>query len=186
MKDINLFSHYVNNKKIYKKKLFSICIIAVAIFILLTTITFINIYKIRSLKSEIKMLEDYLKSQNTKEKLAEIEKRSNRFKIMQQYYNTLVEINKELEDQDIINTNFLEKITSTLPKDVYLNVMNVSLDNLQIQGVADSRISIAKLQHNLRELGLFSKVVVININEEKGQNRFVFSLKCVLKGSEGK
>lgn len=185
MKDINLFSQYVNNKKIFKNEPFYISIIAAAVFILLTTTTLINIYKIKSLESEIKMLERYLESEDIKEKLAEIEKRNNRFKIMKQYYNTLVDINKKLKEQDIINTNFLEKITSTLPKDVYLNVMNISLDNIQIQGVANSRISIAKLQHNLRELGLFSKVVVININEQNGQNRFVFSLKCVLKGSEG-
>ncbi|WP_069649463.1 PilN domain-containing protein [Caloranaerobacter ferrireducens] len=185
MKDINLFSYYVNNKWIYKKRFFYISIIAAIIFILLTTTTLINVYRIKSLRNEIKMLESYLESEDIKEKLAEIEKRNNRFKIMKQYYNTLVDINKKLKEQDIINTDFLEKITSTLPKDVYLNVMNISLDNLQIQGVADSRISIAKLQHNLRELGLFSKVVIININEERGQNRYIFSLKCVLKGSEG-
>ncbi|WP_427339173.1 PilN domain-containing protein [Caloranaerobacter sp. DY30410] len=185
MKDINLFSHYVGNKRIYKKEFFYISIITATIFILLTTITLINMYKIKSLKNEIKMLESYLESENTKKKLAEIESKNNRFKIMKQYYNILVDINVKLMEQDIINTDFLEKIASTLPKDVYLNVMNISLDNLQIQGVAGSRISIAKLQHNLRELGLFSKVVVININEEKAQNRYIFSIKCVLKGSEG-
>lgn len=185
MKDINLFSYYVNNKKIHKKKFFYISIISGIIFVLLTSITLVNMYKIKSLKKEIQMLEDYLESEDVKEKLAEIEERNNKFKIMKQYYDTLVEINKKLNEQDIINTNFLEKIASTLPKNVYFNVMNVSLDNLQIQGIADSRISIAELQHNLRKLGLFSEVVVLNINEEKGQNRFVFSLKCVLKGSEG-
>ncbi|SHH30564.1 Fimbrial assembly protein (PilN) [Caloranaerobacter azorensis DSM 13643] len=185
MKDINLFSHYIGNKKFYKKEFLYIGIIAATMFILLTTVTLTNIYKIKSLKNEIKMLESYLESENTKEKLAEIESKNNRFKIMKQYYNTLVDINEELKKQDIINTDFLEKIASTLPDDVYLNVMNISLDNLQIQGIANSRVSIAKLQHNLRELGLFSKVVVININEEKSQNRYIFSLKCILKGSEG-
>ncbi len=185
MRDFNFFSPYIDQNK--KSKNHNILIFS-SISILIISMCGFAIYtnsKIKKLEEEKAHYEAYLDSEKVVAELKKVNEKKTKIEIMKKYYNEVSDINIEMNKADKINTILMDRISSKLPTDLFLNSMNIDGVNVNIQGIAMNRTSIAELEYNLKELEIFNDVHISNISKESDESQnFTFALKCTLKGGE--
>jgi len=185
MRDFNFFSSYIDQNK--KSKNNNILIVS-SIIILIVSMSGFTVYtnsKIKKVEEEKAKYEEYLNSEKVVKELAKVNEKKTKIEIMKKYYNAVSDINIEMNEADKINTILMDRISSKLPTNLFLKSMNIDGINVNIQGVAMNRTSIAELEYNLKELGIFDSVHISNISKESDETQnFTFALKCTLKGGE--
>lgn len=89
----------------------------------------------------------------------------------------------ELEAKSIISSSLINKLNIDIPHEVYLDMMNITMEYVSLSGTGKSRNSIAQYEHNLVKLGIF-KDVFINIIEIKTEvgSGYKFTADCLLAG----
>ncbi|WP_053957099.1 PilN domain-containing protein [Inediibacterium massiliense] len=178
--DFNFFSPYINTKKTYqKKKTYGVFI---GIFII--SILFMSIYwyhhTIEELKKQAHTMENIIQSKKTHAQLQKIQEKQEKINIMEKYYKTLIQLDDQIDDLSFIHKNFFITLSNTIPEEISLNVMNLSLEELQIQGISKNRTAIAELEHNLKNLDTFENVHIPNITADE-ENGYTFTILCKLK-----
>ena len=182
LKDLNFFAPYLGKSQ-ERKNIHRAGYIAVGslTFVILITLTF-NGIRVLKLKSEISDLNEKLSSKTVKAKLAESEEIDKKLDILGKYNEGINQVTNEIATRDIITTELLNRISSTLPSDVAFRNINISEGNLSISATSQSRQAIAEIQHNLKSLPIIGDVYISSISGtgENGE-RFSFDLKCELK-----
>ena len=99
----------------------------------------------------------------------------------------------DLENSDVINSELLETVNSTIPQGIFFRNIMLSSGIITINGLTDSRVSVAEFYHNLKELGIFYEINVgaisyIEIIEEGVvvSADYTFDIQCMLKGGADK
>lgn len=182
MKDFNFFSPYIKVNRSSRVKKTYILVIASIMIIVFSGSMFWTSYSINSVKTDIAQMNKYLSSSQIANNLKSLSEKKRRISIMNQYYNTVLEVSYSVDAIDKIGTEMLTKISNTIPRNISFNMISVDTTNIQIQGISESRVAIAELQYNLKSLDLFSEVHVIDISKESDEvENYVFTLKCTLK-----
>lgn len=182
MRDINFFTPYIKAGQIVKKRLYH-----TLLFILVCTIFFlgtytINNYRINKLNAEIKDVEMYLSKKEVMENTRLINANKGKVDLMKQYLDILTSLNITIDKKYIIDSSLFNDLSKLMPKDVFLFSIHVSTDELNIEGTAQNRTSIAEYEHNLKGLDYFRTVYVLDISEQKGEsNYYMFTVKCLFK-----
>lgn len=184
MRDFNFFLPYLNDKNERKNKKTYIA----ATLILVATIvveTFVyNSFYIFTLRSDIKDLKNTYEAADNQQQLAKAEG-------LIKTYNTLNDYNKELEnifsgvlDRKVVSSQVLFDVSNSIPKEISFKSMSLDGSVLSIQGISSSRVAVAELGYNLKNLSYFSEVHIGNINlvSKDGEEQYSFSIKCTLKG----
>lgn len=185
MKDFNFFEPYQSAKKASKLKW---------VFITLCVILFLSSYiglykwndaKIEQAQMEVSQVEkkfDVKKYDELEKKRISIEKR---YSLLKEYYENLKGVEESIYSKDVIGSDILDEIGSTIPQNVYILAMSLSEKNIQIQGSADTRITAAEFIYNLKALEIFQKVYIPGLNElnghENDEKEYSFSVICTLK-----
>ncbi|EOD01519.1 hypothetical protein L21TH_0402 [Caldisalinibacter kiritimatiensis] len=182
MRDINFFSPYIESKKLTTNKLtFTGAIVGGLLFIMIGLYTWNNI-KIKNLNKEIAEMERFIHNESTISELKEINNLKHKLSIMKDYHKRLVEVNKKYDSQELIGTELINAIALSLPKNASIEILNISTENVQIQGFSGNRVSIAEFQHNLKETNLFKTVHVSDINQQSEEDIYnVFIINCYFK-----
>ena len=131
-----------------------------------------EIDEINAKREESEIMAKYEESKSVNKKM----------EILGKYDEGLNSITAEISTRDIISTNLLNSISSTLPSDVSFKSINVTAGNVAINASSKTRQAIAEVQHNLKLLPQIGDVYIgaISGNGENGQE-FTFDLKCVLR-----
>lgn len=163
MRDFNFFLPYIEKKKNLKKKyIYTIGIV----LILVMTISGIYVFldqKEKELNKELTSMKKYLSLKEVLEKTKEIEEKKKKLDLMVKYYNSVVNLNKEINQINLIDSFFMESIASSLPQDTSFNAITINGKNVDIQGNSKTRTSVAELEHNLKNLDIFNNVHVTTI-----------------------
>ncbi|MTI48214.1 MAG: PilN domain-containing protein [Firmicutes bacterium] len=182
MKDLNFFSPYIKVNKSSKIKKTYVFITVISLALIFGGAHFWTIYRMNNIEKNITEMEDFLKSNDVVDDIKNLNEKKREVEIMNKYYDLALIINEDMESVDRLGTGILSKITNALPEDITFDMISMDINNIQIQGISRSRVSIAELQHNLKNSNIFSKVYVIDISKaSKEIDRFVFALKCTLK-----
>lgn len=185
MRDFNFFSSYIDQNK--KSKNNNILIV-LSIIILIACMSGFTVYtniKIKKVEEEKAKYEEYLNSEKVVAELKKVNEKKTKIKIMKKYYSAVSDINIDMNEADKINTILMDRISSKLPTNLFLKSMNIDGINVNLKGVAMNRTSIAELEYNLKDLGIFDSVHISNISKESDETQnFTFALKCTLKGGE--
>ncbi|WP_161624478.1 PilN domain-containing protein [Clostridium sp. BL8] len=143
-----------------------------------------NSFYIFTLRSDIKDLKNTYEAADNQQQLAKAEG-------LIKTYNTLNDYNKELEnifsgvlDRKVVSSQVLFDVSNSIPKEISFKSMSLDGSVLSIQGISSSRVAVAELGHNLKNLSYFSEVHMGNINlvSKDSQEQYSFSIKCTLKG----
>lgn len=199
--DFNFFQPYIG---VYKQK------ISKNLYMTLTIVTLISVFvtsfiwnyiKIDNTEHDIAKMKKSIDSPQAKITLDEADKLKKKYDVLNKYYGQTIRITSAIKNKDIINSKLMTDICSNIPNKISFKSFNVTVGEkgsggtIQIQGTADSRVSIAEFQHNLKALEQIKEVQVSNITEfytgEKGDTTinkdnslssvYNFTIKCTLK-----
>jgi Tfp pilus assembly protein PilN len=106
-----------------------------------------------------------------------------RVDIIQQYVQGLIPLEAELEAKSIVSSSLVTQLNTAIPHEVYLDMMNITMESISLSGTGKSRNGIAQYEHNLLKLGIF-KDVLINVMEIKTEvgSEYTFEANCLLAG----
>jgi len=181
MKDFNFFEPYLKNEVLSRNKRIAITVLAIIVTFVMLIVHITNSININNQEKEIAILENMMNSKNAKEAIKELSLEEKEYDILEEYYKRVEVIKGNIISKDRINNELLDNILSTIPQKVYFNTMSMNGKGIQIQGYADSRISIAELEHNIKSLKIFSKVYIPAISTNEKEDKFIFSITCAFK-----
>ena len=176
--DMNFFAPYQGQKKEEKNK--NIYVYSMVGFLSVAIVgTFAwNTTNILLLNNKIKNYNTKLEEKDVQEKLARWEEISKSGDILTKYDNGLNDIIGALESREVVTTDLLNKLSSSLPSQVTFNSINIDNKEINIQAVSTSRVAIGEVEHNLKVLNNVQDVYIGGIS---GEEIFTFDIKCLLK-----
>ena len=176
--DMNFFAPYVGEKK--EKQNRNLYIYSVGAFLTVFILGSLvwNTTTIILLNSKIKYYNTELSNPEIIEKIAKYDDLNNKGNILTSYDKSVTNILSSLETREVVTSNLLDKLSSSLPSEVTFNNITINNNEISIQAVSTTRESIAEVQHNLRELKNIQDVYISGISGEEIYN---FNIKCVLK-----
>ncbi len=182
MRDINFFSFYIDKRKSARKKHI---IIYSSIFIIAGGLIGFYIWnnnKIEDLNKDLQRYEELFNSKEMTLKINEAETKRQKIEVLTQYEVILQTINGQIDLVDRINSQIINDIASSMPKEMYILNANINQVEINLQGVASNRILIAEWIHNLKEFpylaSVHANIIAVEDNENNNQ---VFDIKCTFK-----
>lgn len=184
MIDINLFSPYIEEEKESKNKY--LYILTGLISVILVTGIYIGWYfhTINKLEKDIAQMSSYLSSKKIQGKLTELEGKREQLVILEDYYSSVKGINGQIEKANIINTDIINNINSSIPKSIYFDSMKIADRIVEIHGISDSRTSLAEFQDELSSKKIFSNVYITSISRDQLADKYVFVLTLLVEGDK--
>ena len=181
VRDMNFFSPYQGKRKEQKNK--NIYVYSLAGFLSVAIVGTLawNTTNILLLNSKIKKLNEELEQNHIKEKIAKWEDISKKSDILTRYDSEITKIIGALDTREVVTTNLLDKLSSTLPTEVTFNSINITNTEITIQAISTSRVAIGEIEHNLKKLNIMQDVYIGGIS---GDENYTFDIKCVLKDVE--
>ena len=183
MHDINFFTPYIEARRPSSKIYVNLILVMSLIFGAAAGFYVWSEFKVNSLNKEIKQKEVFLNSEENQAKLKRAKETKKKSEIIDKYSKAIDNVNTNIDKSDVVNTKILDSIRSTLPASVFFKSMSLTPENIQLQCVAASRVSVAEFEHNLKALGMFESVKIPAItNDEATSTGFSFSVTCTMKG----
>ena len=177
-RDINFFSTYQNER--YKQKnqnIYSYVLVGVVGLFVIGTFTY-NQVQISNINHQIDELESKLLDPAIQEQIKESDLAFKLSEVLGQYDNGLTSLLTSIESRDLITTQKLDLISSTIPSEAQYGSLSITNTNITISATSTSRTAIAEVQHNLKQLDFIADVYIGSIG---GTDTYSFSLNCTLK-----
>lgn len=180
MRDINFFLPYQEKPP---KTRYDMLILFALFAIVSVAILFLEIEmnsKIKSIESEIMDKQLYLNSSDVKNKLEIVDEKTSRLEYLKKILINLDSLESILNVKGVIHIGLFNDINESVPENVYIKTLNISGDQVTINGFADSYDSVAQFQYQLKLNDKFESVEVPTISEDSFGN-FLYSLSGKLK-----
>lgn len=180
-RDMNFFSQFEGEKKEVKNKnIYIYSLVTIILVFIIGTLAW-NSIGIVLAKKDIKKYETELSKEEVKNKVLVWEDLVKNESLLKAYSDELNIIIGNLESRAIVTTNFLDKISSTIPTEVTIGAISITNNEISIQAISTSRKAIGEIENNLKNLDNIQKVYVGGI---AGTEQYTFDIKCVLKDVE--
>ncbi|KXG76780.1 PilN domain-containing protein [Thermotalea metallivorans] len=182
MRDFNFFSPYMTVEKASKGKERMIAAVVCTIAAVVISFSISNITKVKKLENEIAQLESFMTAPATTKKLKELNNKKEKIIVMEKYHQGIKQLNEQIEGTNPIDSLLLEQIALSFPQDIFIDMMSISQNDVQLRGVSRSHTAIAELVYNLKQLDVFKSVHVYMMNAESAESENqIYMLKCILK-----
>lgn len=181
VRDMNFFAPYQGKRKEQKNK--NIYVYSLAGFLSVAIVGTLawNTTNILLLNSKIKKYNKELEQEDVVEKIAKWDDMSRKSNVLTKYDAEISKIIGALDTREVVTTNLLDKLSSTLPTEVTFNSINITNTEITIQAISTSRVAIGEIEHNLKKLNIMQDVYIGGIS---GDENYTFDIKCVLKDVE--
>ncbi|WP_143316169.1 PilN domain-containing protein [Clostridium sp. HBUAS56017] len=179
--DLNFFSPYQGIKKEKsdsKKYIYSASGVIGAIIIGSLIWNTVNIYKVQS---EIDDYNTKLSDNTLKAKLKESGEITVKTASLNLYDQDFTELATAIKSREVIDTDLLNALSSTLPSEVCFTSIDVQKNKIKIIAEATRRSAIGELEHNLNSLKNVQNVYVSKIVET---GVYSCEIECSLKDVE--
>ena len=181
IRDMNFFAAYQGQKKEQKNKNIYVYSLAGFLSVFIFGSLAWNSTNIILLDKKIKSYNEKLEAEDIKEKITKWDEISRQDNILNRYDIELSNIVDGLKTREVVTTNLLDKLSSTIPTEITFNSINITNTEISIQAVSTSRIAIGEIEHNLKKLNNIQDVYIGGIS---GDEIYTFDIKCVLKDVE--
>ena len=182
MKDFNFFEPYLDKREISGYNVLIWYAAALVVVLGLIIYPLVNLFRINSLKKSIAVMKGNLESSTLYERLNIIEQKKEKVSELDEKLLLLENADKIIENRDVLNDLLLSKITGKVPKDVFFKSLNLSPDQIQIQGAATNNLAVAHLESNLKSDKVFKDIYISNISLDDGL--YNFSINFALNTAE--
>lgn len=182
MRDFNFFNYLIKKKNSRNLRYMNLILIVGGFMVAMIVVYLINFGIIQKLKLDIEDRKESIDYQASEEMQASVDAKERELQILRQYDTIVTGVDTILGDNDSINALLLSKISSTMPQSVKFDSINISSESLSITGTSSSRISIGELEHNMKEIGLFSFVHIGNISFDG--TSYTFDISCAIEEVE--
>lgn len=178
-RDIDFFSTY-QSKNEQKRSQNRYGYLLGGITLLIIVGTFITQFiQSTQLTSKINELNKELNSPVIQEQIVESDRVYEILEVLNQYDQELSVLVKNITSRDLITTQLLNQISSTIPSDVTFSSLSINDTTIMMQASSQSRTAIAEVQHNLKQLPFIADVYIGSISAEAP---YSFSLSCTVNG----
>lgn len=177
MRDLNFFDTYINSKKlkIDKQRIYYIVLICgTSLFIFYSLF---NQVRIGLISKEVDRLKSVIEDERIKSKIKEIEEKKEE---LNQLTNSLKDIklfNYYIDENSMIDDILLEKITSSIPEEIFFTSISMDIERIQIIGKAKDKPSISSLIKNLETIESFESLFVSSISKEEQFFKFILNIQ---------
>ena len=177
MRDLNFFDTYINSKKfkIDKQRIYYIVLICgTSLFIFYSLF---NQVRIGLISKEVDRLKSVIEDERIKLKIKEIEEKKEE---LNQLTNSLKDIklfNYYIDENSMIDDILLEKITSSIPEEIFFTSISMDIERIQIIGKAKDKPSISSLIKNLETIESFESLFVSSISKEEQFFKFILNIQ---------
>lgn len=177
-RDINFFSTYqtARHQQKNQNRYLYVLVGAISLFIVITFGW--NQFHMMKVNKHITELETKLADPAIQEQIKESDIAFKTSEILEQYDSGLTSLLTNIESRDLITTQKLDLISSTIPSEVQFGSLSITNTNITISATSTSRTAIAEVQHNLKQLDFIADVYIGSIG---GTDTYSFSLNCTLK-----
>lgn len=180
MRDLNFFEPYIEKTEFkIDKKLIYFTILS---FVFLSLLAYM-IYNVVLISQETKMVESLRATAEDPrriKKVEEIKEKEIEVKDFKESVEKIRQLDKTIEENDIIDEAFLDGITSKMPEDLFLTSLSIQKNEVYIVGISKDKWSIAELEKGLEDLEIHEDIFVSNISLQ--DNHYNFSINILLKG----
>ncbi|HBH12960.1 MAG TPA: hypothetical protein DDX29_07580 [Clostridiales bacterium] len=119
--------------------------------------------KIYSLNNDIDYYDSIINNPTYQAKYNEVQELETKIGVLRDYKNIMGALNTQLDKTDVIQTDLLIALSSTVPIDTNISGMVINGSNINIQGTSIVRESIAQITRNLKDLDMVTNAHVPNI-----------------------
>jgi type IV pilus assembly protein PilM len=181
--DMNLLSDIIKGKQARLKNV-AVGTLVLGLIALALVFYFLDYsLKVYSLNNEAEYLDSIINNPVYQEKYKEVQKLETRIGVLRDYKNIVVALNTQLGKTDVIQTDLLIGLSSTVPVDTNISNMSINGNNISIQGTSLVRESVAQLTKNLKDLEITDTVHVPSIirSETEGVENYNFTVNIITK-----
>lgn len=180
MRDYNFFEAFYEEKKSTSLRFVYVGAISAAIVGAMVISYLYTVFQISFLQQDVLDKQKTLNTGELKTAAQKLDIAQKKLNLLNNYYDATEAVNKITINTDMINTSLIKNISNEVPKEISFQVMNIS-DNVTIQGTAGNRTSIAEMEYNLINCGIFKDVHVSNITGSEEGNEYTFNIICTVK-----
>lgn len=139
--------------------------------------------KIYSLNNDIDYYDSIINNPTYQTKYKEVQELESKIGVLRDYKNIMGALNTQLGITDVIQTDLLIALSSTVPVDTNISGMVINGTNISIQGTSIVRESIAQITKNLKDLDMVDTAHVPNIvrGETEGVENYNFTVNITTK-----
>ncbi|MBN2287452.1 MAG: type IV pilus assembly protein PilM [Tissierellales bacterium] len=183
--DMNLLSDLIKYKKKRLQNVFTGSVLFGAIALALIFYYIGYFVQVSALNNQIKYYDGIINNEIYQQKYREVAELENKINILKQYKDTLAVMDEQLSREDLIQSELLHAISSTVPIDINIASLTLSGNSIQLQGSSILRESIAQLEKNLKELEFIDTIHVPSITKEaSGLSNYSFAISLTMKEVE--
>lgn len=185
MRDFNFFAPYQGKNKEQKdKKIYIYIVSGVLVAFIFGTLIW-NTTSIIITKSQIKKYNEEINADDIQEKIKIAEDLNNKTITLNKYETAISNINSSMAKNDVVTSEMLEKINSTIPKEVSFSSTSIDSGSITCKTESKTRQAISELQYNLKQLNNIEDVKISSISGDESDSKgYTFDLKCTLKDSD--
>ena len=176
--DINFFSTYQTKRDEKKSQNIYSYVLGGAVVLFIVGTFLMNQVQLFKVNQQINHLESVLTDPEIQEQVKESDIAFKVSELLNQYNSELSSIITNIESRDLITTQKLDLISSTIPSEVQFGSLSITNTSITISATSTTRTAIAEVQHNLKQLDFIADVYIASIG---GTDSYSFSLNCTLK-----
>ncbi len=176
MRDLNFFESYVEKREFKFQKKYLVYGLLIISVIGLIGFSIFNQLKISNLNEDIINKREVAENPETVKKVKEIKDLETQVNTFREEVNKIIQLDQSIEAKDIINDELLKKIRSKMPTDLFLSNFSIIERDIQINGIARDKYSIAEFQKGLTTMEESESVFISSIASTEDYYNFVLNL----------
>jgi hypothetical protein len=182
-KDLNLFTAYKNSAaKIGGKSNAGLfLLISVFVFIIAGTYGGLFLYQ-KNIEQRTKDLRAQIEAPNDEQNELKIKITKN--ELMTAYNNALKQAGKKFDASVFINTEKLEKVSSSLPAGVTVESMRINPQTVQLVCFSKNPLDPAKLEQALKTKNTFSSITYDGVVYDESYKIYRFNVSCIFNEAQ--
>lgn len=184
LRDVNFFEPFIQQQRVGIKKNVTVYIVIIVMVMVIGVSYFWAYKKVEGIESEINTKESMLNSEKSKKLEEEINLNEESLNALREYYNQVESARNGIMNRDIINSELIDEIYSTIPKEVGFTSFSITDTSFQMQCQSSKRDKVGTFIYNLKNLEFVKKVYTPSITESEvqGKTMYSFSVSCEFKG----
>jgi type IV pilus assembly protein PilM len=183
--DMNLLSDLIKYKKKRLQNVFTGSVLMGAIALALIFYYIGYFVQVTALNNQIKYYDGIINNEIYQQKYRDVSELENKINILQQYKDNLTVMKNQLTREDLVHSDLLHDISSTIPVDIDVDNLAISGNTIQLQGSSMLRESIAQLEKNLKALEFVDTLHIPSITAQTSEvSNYSFTISLSLKEVE--